>query len=175
MGKELKKPSNTKAEVELRDKVSLLQTLMEDGINSGDFQDSSGSHMEYEHLFTPKYEEFGCHNYVRILHMDAGQIVVGEIHKIPMVHMIMKGRVRCATEEGSKVFEAPAVFVTPAGNKRCGIVEEDCIWVNVLPTKYDHADYMELIKGEAIANNFSEVGLVGSSSELQEIEEENGK
>ena len=172
MGQHLTKPSNSKAEVQLRDKVSLLQSLMEDGIDSGDFQDASSSHMEYEHMFTPKYEEFGCHNYVRILHMDAGQLVVGEIHKIPMIHIIMKGRVRCATETGSKVFEAPAVFITPAGNKRCGIVEEDCIWINVLPTKYDSADKLDLIKGEALAKDFSEVGLVGSSSELKGLEGE---
>ena len=172
MGQQLVAPSNTKAEVELREKVSILEHLMQEGIKSGDLKDASGSHMEYEHLFTPKYEEFGCHNYVRILHMDAGQLVVGEIHKIPMIHIIMKGRVRCATEKGTKVFEAPAVFITPAGGKRCGIVEEDCIWVNVLPTKYGNEEDIDLIKTEAIAKSFDEVGLVSSSSELAKLTEE---
>jgi len=175
MGQQLVAPSNTKAEVELREKVSIHEQMMQHGIKSGDLKDASGSHMEYEHLFTPKYEEFGCHNYVRILHMDAGQLVVGEIHKIPMIHIIMKGRVRCATEKGTKVFEAPAVFITPAGGKRCGIVEEDCIWVNILPTKYDTAEDIDRIKAEAIAKDFSEVGLIGSSSELKKLEEGKSK
>jgi|DEB0MinimDraft_6_1074348.scaffolds.fasta_scaffold05105_3 hypothetical protein len=175
MGQQLVAPSNTKAEVELREKVSLLERLMQDGIEAGELQDASGTHMEYEHIFTPKYDEFGCHNYIRVLHMDAGQVVVGEIHKIPMIHIIMKGRVRCATEKGTKVFSAPSIFVTPAGGKRCGVVEEDCIWVNVLPTKHGSEEDLDLIKAEAIAKSFDEVGLVGSSSELKKLEEEKGK
>jgi hypothetical protein len=170
MGQQLTKPSNSKAEVQLRDKVSLLQSLMQDGIDSGKFEDTSASHMEYEHIFTPKYEQFGCHNYVRILHMDAGQVVIGEIHKIPMINVLLKGRVRCATEDGFKIFQAPAIFVSPAGNKRGGVIEEDAIWVNILPTSYGSEDELDAVKEEVLAKDFSEVGLISSSSELERLE-----
>jgi hypothetical protein len=55
------------------------------------------------------------------------------------------------------------------------VVEEDCIWVNVLPTKHGSEEDLDLIKAEAIAKSFDEVGLVGSSSELKKLEEEKGK
>lgn len=172
MGQQLIKPSNSAAEVALREKVMALEELMVDGVKSGELKDASGSHMEYEHLFTPIYEQFGCSVYARILHMDAGQLVVGEIHKIPMMHIIMKGRVRLATEKGSKVVEAPAIFVTEAGGKRCGIVEEDCIWVNIMPTAHGSEEDLDQIRVEACAKDFDEVGLLCSSSDLKALEEE---
>lgn len=173
MGQQQVKATNSKPEVKLRESMMLLQSLIGEGLESGDLTDTSSSLCEYEHIFTPKYEQFGCHNYVRILHMDAGQVVIGEIHKIPMINVLLKGRVRCATEDGFKIFQAPAIFVSPAGNKRGGVIEEDAIWVNIMPTSYGSEDELDAVKEEALAKDFSEVGLVCSSSELERLEGKN--
>jgi hypothetical protein len=42
--------------------------------------------------------------------------------------VVSKGKIRVATDEGVRIIEAPATFVSPAGVKRAGYVIEDTVW-----------------------------------------------
>ena len=72
--------------------------------------------------------------YGRELAMPAGAIIVGKIHKYPVFNVLLKGKLAVVSEDGQKVLEAPATYMSEAGVRRVGYVLEDCVWLNVVLT-----------------------------------------
>ena len=67
--------------------------------------------------------------YCREMHIPAGHVVVGKIHKHEHINFISKGRVTVITELGGiEEHTAPCTLVSPAGVKRLLITHEDTIW-----------------------------------------------
>ena len=71
--------------------------------------------------------------YMRVLHIPAGHVLTGEIHRNKTVNILAQGKIAIATSQGDKMMEAPAYFVTEPGEKKAGYALEDTIWINVFP------------------------------------------
>ena len=74
--------------------------------------------------------------YGRELFIPAGTVLTGKIHRHSTLNLLMQGRIRVTSEDGSvKELEAPLIFASPAGCKKVGYALTDTIWVNVHPTR----------------------------------------
>lgn len=162
--------TNSRSEVEHREKTMTFQDIMIEGILNGSLTDDKKS-FKVDHVFSPVYEQYGCALYARTLSMPKGRVAVGKISKIPFINILVKGTLLMATEDGPKTIVAPKVFVSPAGTKRAGYVVEDAIWVTVKPTTGECEDDLELVENECTANSFDELGLIGSVGELNKLKE----
>ena len=69
--------------------------------------------------------------YMREIHMPAGAIVTGRIHKNPCLNILLAGELEVATEHGQKRLIAPEIFKSPAGTKRALVVIRDSIFITV--------------------------------------------
>lgn len=85
-------------------------------------------------------DDFPCDHYFslgiycREIHIPAGHVVVGKIHKFEHINVISKGRVTCMTEFGVEVYEAPCTFISKAGIKRVVYAHEDTVWAGFFPS-----------------------------------------
>lgn len=89
--------------------------------------------------------------YARELHIPAGTLLTGKIHKHSQINVLAKGRMQLATEFGTGEVSAPAVIVGKAGDKRAGLALEDSIWVEFVPTTHTTA---EAVEKEAIVDSY---------------------
>ena len=89
--------------------------------------------------------------YAREIRVPKGTALVGEIHLKSQLHVLSKGKVIVATDEGVRTLEAPMTYVSPAGVKRIGYVLEDLVWTTIHAT--DETDVDE-IKKELIAPSY---------------------
>lgn len=78
---------------------------------------------------------FSKNVYARELHIPAGVIVVGEIHKFKNLNILSKGKIQLATEDGLIEFEAPFTVVSPEGTKRVAKAITDCVWTTIHGTE----------------------------------------
>lgn len=69
--------------------------------------------------------------YARELHIPAGIILTGEIHKFENLNILSKGIIQVTTEDGVKEVEAPFTIVSPAGTKRMAYTITDCVWTTI--------------------------------------------
>ena len=81
--------------------------------------------------------------YARELHIPAGVILTGEIHKFKNLNILSKGRIQVLTEDGMKEIEAPFTVVSPAGTKRIARALTDCIWTTIHGTDETDLDKIE--------------------------------
>ena len=119
--------------VEFREKIGGFQKQFEDGLQNGDLTPSPYS---YKHHFTDVHSEFGAALYGREMHLSKGAIVIGKIHKHPVLNVLLKGKLAVVSENGRRIIEAPCVYSSDPHIRRVGHVLEDCIWLNVLMTKH---------------------------------------
>ncbi len=89
------------------------------------------------HLFAPGM-------YARKIHIPAGHVIIGKIHRHQHLNFVMKGRCMVATEYGKKEVKAGDVFVSEAGLKRAVYAVEDCEWVTVHHNPTDTQDLGEI-------------------------------
>ena len=102
----------------ISDFASMLKTVP--GITLGD-----NKHCPLKHTFSDGI-------YVREIHMPAGTVCVGKIHRHDHPNFIMKGRVTVVTEEGGiEELTAPMSIISPAGTQRAVYVHEETIWITV--------------------------------------------
>jgi hypothetical protein len=99
-----------------------------------------------DHVFAPGL-------YARQIHMPAGALVVGKIHKHAHVNTISKGKCLVATEFGFDEFVAPHTFVSKPGTKRAVLVIEDTVWTTYHPT--DETD-LGKVEDHVIAKTYEE-------------------
>ena len=83
--------------------------------------------MRLEHYFAPGI-------YARELHIPAGVMLTGKIHKYPQLNILSKGRIKVLTDNGVVDVEAPFTVVSPAGTKRIALAVTDCVWTTILQT-----------------------------------------
>jgi hypothetical protein len=96
-----------------------------------------------EHFFTPGI-------YVREVYIPKDTYMTGSIYKGEHVHIISKGRVIIATEDGQREIVAPCTFIAKAGMKRAGYALEDTVWAAVFHT--DKTDPDEIMRDMTTEN-----------------------
>lgn len=83
-----------------------------------------------EHIFLPGV-------YERKITIPAWTVLTGAEHKTPYRVRLEKGTIAVNTDNGVKVFTAPAEFLANAGMQRAGrVFDEEVVWVDV----YDNPD-----------------------------------
>lgn len=99
--------------------------------------------------------------YAREIHIPAGIILTGEIHKFENLNILSQGKMQVLTENGVEEVEAPFTIVSPAGTKRIAYTLTDCVWTTIHGTeniKIDRCDEvdLELIEKTFIAKSEQE-------------------
>ena len=150
--------------VEFREKIGGFQKQFEDGLQNGDLTPSPYS---YKHHFTDVHSEFGAALYGREMHLSKGAIVIGKIHKHPVLNVLLKGKLAVVSENGRRIIEAPCVYSSDPHIRRVGHVLEDCIWLNVLMTKHTGEENLDKIVDEHTTDSYKNVGLFDSVDALQ--------
>lgn len=81
--------------------------------------------------------------YARELHIPAGIMLTGKIHKYPQFNILTKGRMQVLVGEEVREIVAPFPVASEAGTKRIAIALEDCIWMTIHGTKLTDVDEIE--------------------------------
>lgn len=81
--------------------------------------------------------------YARELHIPAGVILTGEIHKFENLNILSYGKIEVLTEKGMQEVEAPFTVVSPAGTKRIARAITDCIWTTIHGTDENDLNVIE--------------------------------
>lgn len=158
---------NDLALVHARQKINDFQKQFEEGLKSGNL---SPSPYTYKHHFTDIHSEFGAALYGRELHLTKGAIIIGKIHKHPVLNILLKGKLAVVSENGRRVIEAPCVYSSEPGVRRVGHVLEDCIWLNVLMTKHVGEEHLDEVEKAHTAESYKDIGLIDSVNQLQQIQ-----
>lgn len=90
--------------------------------------------------------------YARELHIPAGIMLTGEIHKLENLNILSKGEISVMTENGMMRVKAPFTVVSPPGTKRIALAHTDCIWTTIHGTFEKDLDIIEkyfIAKSEA--------------------------
>lgn len=104
--------------------------------------------------------------YAREIHLAAGTLVVGRVHRHRHFNIISKGRITCYTEFGLETLEAPASFISEPGTKRVVYTHEDAIWTTIHPNPQNETDIATL-EDMFTAVNYEELGIeVATQQEL---------
>ena len=166
---ELKQDKNSYTKVKFRENVLKLENEFLNMIETG-VVDSTLEDCILTHHFSPVDEKYGCGTYAREMFIPKDTLIIGKIHRHQHLNFIMKGKVSVATEFGKKYFEAPCIFVSEVGLKRAVYAEEDTIWVTVHLTEHSGEENLSKIEEEVIAQNYEEMNLIASTSELSMLE-----
>lgn len=81
--------------------------------------------------------------YARELHIPAGVILTGEIHKFENLNILSQGKIEVLTEKGMQEVEAPFTVVSPAGTKRIARAITNCIWTTICGTNEKNLNIIE--------------------------------
>ena len=81
--------------------------------------------------------------YARELHIPAGTILVGEIHKFRNLNILSQGSMQVSVDDDIVTVEAPFTVVSPAGTKRIAYALTDCIWTTIHGTTETDIDAIE--------------------------------
>ena len=80
--------------------------------------------------------------YAREIHIPAGTVLTGKVHKAEHLNIVSKGEIIVWTEAGMKRIKAPFVLPSFPGAKRVGLAITDTTWVTIHAT--DKTDLAEL-------------------------------
>jgi hypothetical protein len=94
------------------------------------------NHTRTEHLFSPGI-------YTRILYIPKGCLLTGNIHKEPILNIMLAGEISVLLGDQIQRIKAPYICVSPPGSKKIGFAHEDTIWVGCHGT-----DDFDLVKIE---------------------------
>jgi len=93
--------------------------------------------------------------YARVLHVAAGTVFTGALHRTEFFAMLASGRVRCRDSNGLEVeLVGPFLAVSQPGTKRAFFVLEDAVFINFHRTDLTDPDAIE---SEITAETFEEV------------------
>lgn len=91
----------------------------------------------------PVVHHFGPGVYMREVQLSAGTFVVGRNHRQPHLNIMLKGKLQLVDDAGVfHTLEAPQMF-TSQGGRKCALVLEDTVWLNVLATNLVDAEAIE--------------------------------
>lgn len=103
--------------------------------------------LEHGEQIELRTEHFFAHGtYTRVLHIPAGVVVTGEIHRHSCVNIMPKGKLRLSCSEGERELTAPFIGVSGAGEKKAVYAIEDSIWVNVFPWTGQRDDIPAIVR-----------------------------
>lgn len=102
----------------------------------------------------PVFHHFGGGSYAREMHMDAGVIVIGAIHRHSHLNVLSKGSVKVGSEFGIEEFEAPRTWVSEPGIKRIIYAHTDTVWTTFHVTE---STDLEQIEKELIAESYDDL------------------
>lgn len=88
--------------------------------------------------------------YARELHIPAGTLLTGDIHKLENLNILSQGVISVLTDEGVQKIEAPFTIVSPPGTKRIAYAHTDCVWTTIHGT---HERNIDKIKAFFIAES----------------------
>ena len=110
----------------------------------------------------PVVHHFGPGVYMREVQLSAGAFVVGRNHRQPHQNIMLKGKLQLVDDAGVfHTLEAPQMF-TSQGGRKCALVLEDTVWLNVLAT--------DLVDVEAVEAWMFDDGAVASEHYAQTFE-----
>lgn len=81
--------------------------------------------------------------YARELHIPAGAILTGRVHKYENLNILSSGEMAVLTDDGMKRVSAPFTVVSPPGTKRVAYAFTDCVWTTILATDETDPDVIE--------------------------------
>lgn len=129
---------------EQRADILELENKIRDFTTSGEV--SSTPNCPLTHHFAP-----GA--YGREIHIPAGMLVVGKIHKHAHVNILSQGQVLVYTEYGPESFRAPRTWVSEPGTKRVVYAVSDVVWTTIHVT--NETD-LEAIEDVVIAKSYED-------------------
>ncbi len=88
--------------------------------------------------------DFGPGVYIRELHIPAGILLTGKIHKYECWSILFKGEIATFVDGEVARVKAPHKQLAPAGMKRVGYTYADTIWMTVHPNPDNCKDVEEL-------------------------------
>lgn len=135
--------------LELRNVISLIASQLEEAVANSSLVNENEGYL-VNHIFSDGV-------YVREMHIPAGHMVLGKLHKTNHVHFISKGKVTVVTEFGGvEELEGPCTLVAKAGTKRLLFTHSDTIWSCVHVT--DSKDVNQIEK-DVIALDYKELDV----------------
>jgi hypothetical protein len=69
--------------------------------------------------------------YSRELHIPAGVMLTGEIHKYENLNILSKGTMRVTIDDRIEEVSAPFSTISPPGTKRIAYALTDCVWTTI--------------------------------------------
>lgn len=106
---------STRSMLSTRDKVFAFETWMKE--------------QPQVNLKVVNYFSYGV--YARELHIPAGTLLTGEIHKLENFNILSQGDISVLTENGMQRVQAPFSIVSPPGTKRIAFAHTNCIWTTI--------------------------------------------
>jgi hypothetical protein len=101
----------------------------------------------------PTRHHFAHGTYSRELHLPAGVVATGKIHRYSCINIIAKGSLLIFTEEGDYEVTAPFTFVSGPGVKKAGFALTDVVWITAHP--WDGPEDVALVEKEIIVPSFA--------------------
>lgn len=137
----------TQGELAIRQKIQSVTDYINDLVARG-----IAKECDWDAITTHHFAPFV---YIREVHIQKDQLVVGKIHKHDHWNYILKGSVTVLTKDGATRYDAPIHMLTSAGTQRLLYTHEDTVWVVVHPNPTDTRDLKE-IEAEHIAKDYSD-------------------
>jgi hypothetical protein len=82
--------------------------------------------------------------YARELHIPAGTVLTGKVHKYENLNILSKGEMSVFMEDGSVLrVQAPYTVVSPPGTRRAAFAHTDCVWTTIHGTEEKDVDEIE--------------------------------
>ncbi len=107
----------------------------------------------------PVFHHFSEGCYAREMHLAAGSVIVGKIHRHQHPIILSAGKISVSSESGSEIIEAPRTWVSEAGTKRLIYAHTDAVLTTIHIT--DSTD-LEEIEREVIAESYEKLLEEGS-------------
>lgn len=92
--------------------------------------------------------------YAREALIKAGTLCTGKIHRHEHLCVVSMGKIAIATEDGSKIIEAPLTFISRPGTKRVGYALEDTVWTT-FHLNTDNESDLEIIESRLEAPDYA--------------------
>jgi hypothetical protein len=92
----------------------------------------------------PVEHHFSQGVYARELHIPAGTVLTGKIHKHQNLNILSKGDISVFLEDGSVMrVQAPFTVVSPPGTRRAAFAHTDVVWTTIHGTDETDVDEIE--------------------------------
>ncbi len=139
---------------ELQAKEHALQELSQVSGERAKLYELQAAATELPPVDCPLQHSFIDGVYVRTIHIPAGTVIVGKIHKHSHANILSQGEVSVFTEGGGlERLKGPLTMVSEAGTKRAVYAHTDTVWTTIHKT--DETD-LDKIERYVIADTYQE-------------------